>query len=346
MTTTIRIAAVGDILMWGKQIASAKRTGESAYSFDEMFQHVAPYLRSADLTIGNLETTLSGRETRYQRRNPRNGYPMFNCPDELAPALKKAGFDVLTTANNHCMDRGASGLKRTLNILDKYGISHTGTFRTASEAQSFLIKEVKGVKVGILAYTYGTNGIPVPSSSPWMVNRIRRKKMLADLQALRGKADLVIVALHFGKEFHRYPSDSQRSLVRFLMRNGADVILGAHPHVLQPMAVVRTPAKRKFVIYSLGNFISDRMLGSLRSQSGVILQLTISKPANGQASVTGVHYIPTYTHKGLAKGRTMFRVLPVKKFLSNPNGTLGKGTLQTLRTVWRTTTSHLKGKPR
>jgi hypothetical protein len=349
MTTTIRITAVGDILMWRQQIASAKLVGKSGYSFHGMFQHVVPYLRNADLTIGNLETTLSGRETKYQKRNPRNGYPMFNCPDELAPALKRAGFHVLTTANNHCLDRGPSGLKRTLDVLDKYGLAHTGTFRTANEADTLLIMDVKGVKIGILAYTYGTNGIPAPSS--WMVNRIHEKKMLADLRAMRQKADLVMIALHFGSEFRRYPNDRQRKLVRFLMQNGADVILGCHPHVLQPMAIKRVTladgvTKNKFVIYSLGNFISERMLNSLHSQSGVILKLSVTKKENGHTSVTGVQYIPTYTYKGTSKGKTFFRVLPVKKFLSNPNGTLSKQTLQTMRKVWKNTTSHLKGNPR
>jgi len=310
-----------------------------------MFREVAPYLRSADLTIGNLETTLSGREKRYQRRNPRTGWPMFNCPDELATALKRSGFHVLTTANNHCMDRGVRGLKRTLAVLDRHGLAHTGTFRTRQAARTPLIRRVKGFKVGILSYTYGTNKLPVPKDKPWLVNRIQRTKMLRDLKAIRGKADLVIVALHFGQEFRRFPNQQQRSLVRLLLRNGADVILGAHPHVLQPMAIKRVNGKRAFVIYSLGNFVSDRMLGSLRSESGVILLLTVRKTANGRATVSKVRYIPTWTQRYQVKGRQRFRVLPVRKSLRKPDSRVSKQNRTTLRKVWRQTTSHLKGTP-
>jgi poly-gamma-glutamate synthesis protein (capsule biosynthesis protein) len=335
MTTEITVAAVGDILMWGKQISFAKN--RAGYSFDSMFRQVSSYLRSADLTIGNLETTLSGREKKYQKKNPRNGFPMFNCPDELAAALKKSGFDVLTTANNHCMDRGEKGLKRTLNILDRHGISHTGTFRSQKEAKRFLIKEKKGIKVGILAYTYGTNGIAVPSSKPWLVNRIRRAKMLKDLHDLRKKADIIIVALHFGREFHRYPSEKQKSIAQLLLQNGADVILGAHPHVIQPMV----QNNGKFVIYSLGNFISARMRNNLHTESGV----RIRKEEDGNTVVSSVSYIPTWTQQESANGKKRYRVLPVRKFLRHPDSHLSKNQLETMRKVWRNTTNHLKETP-
>lgn len=342
MMRTIRIAAVGDILMWKEQIAAAKRKGAPGYSFHGMFSEAAPYLRSAHLTIGNLETTLSGRELHYVKRNPRTGWPMFNCPDELARALKRAGFHVLTTANNHCMDRGTKGLRRTLRVLDNHGLAHTGTFRTKAEAGRFLIRQVNGIKVGILSYTYGTNAIPVPSSTPWLVNRINRPKMIADLQKLRPKADLIIVCLHFGKEFRTRPSASQRSLASTLMKHGADIILGAHPHVIQPMAL----RNGKFVIYSLGNFISKRMLGSLRSQSGMILKLTVKKNAAGHTRVTHASYVPTYSYRTVIQGKPHFRVLPVKKHLSNPTGSLAPQTVKILRQVWRNTTSMLRGRPR
>lgn len=340
MTTEITVAAVGDILMWGKQIASAKKN--DGYSFDAMFRHVSSYLRSADVTIGNLETTLSGRENKYQRKNPRNGYPMFNCPDELAGTLKRNGFKVLTTANNHCMDRGVRGLKRTLNILDRHGISHTGTFRSEKEAKNYLILEKKGIKLGILAYTYGTNGIEVPSSMPWLVNRIRRSKMLEDLRILRRKADIIIVALHFGREFHRFPSDKQKATVQLLLKNGADVILGAHPHVIQPMML----RNGKFVIYSLGNFISARMRNNLHTESGVILKLRIRKENDGDAFVSSVSYIPTWTQQETGTGKKRYRVLPVRKFLHKSDSPLSRSDLETLRKVWRNTTQHLKGNPR
>lgn len=337
MAIEIKVAAVGDILMWGTQIASANKNG--GYSFDSMFSKVRPYLQNADLTIGNLETTLSGREQRYQKKNPKTGYPMFNCPDELAGTLKRSGFDVLTTANNHCMDRGVRGLKRTLAVLDRHGLAHTGTYRSYAESKNYLIRSVKGVRVGILAYTYGTNYIPVPH--PWMVNRTQQSKILSDLRELRKKTDVIIVALHFGREFHRFPSEKQRSLARLLLNNGADVILGAHPHVLQPM--VRKNGK--FVIYSLGNFISKKMWNKLQTESGVIVNLTIRMEAGQPAYVSSVSYIPTWTQHSIANGRSSFRVIPVRRFLLHPDARINASARQTLKKVWRDTTTLLKGKP-
>lgn len=348
---TIKIAAVGDILMWRKQIQSARFGGTGKYSFDSMFKEVTPYLKAADLTIGNLETTFSGRERNYQKRNPATGYPMFNCPDELASTLKKAGFDMLTTANNHCMDRGIDGLKRTVRILDQHGLAHTGTYRTREDSKKYLVVNKKGIKIGILAYTYGTNYIPVPKDSSWAVNRINDKQMISDLHKLRGQVDLIIVALHFGREFYRYPNKRQQQLVQKLFRNGADIILGAHPHVIQPMAVYRFKqsdgtVKRKFVIYSLGNFISVRMFNNLHSESGVILNLIIKKNEKGETRITDIQYIPTWVHRRNKKTGMTFRVLPIRKFINNPDPYLIAKDLSTMQQVWKNTTSHLKGTAR
>ncbi|MCF8566249.1 CapA family protein [Alicyclobacillus tolerans] len=345
MTTTIRISAVGDVLMWHRQIASAKRA-DGTFSFDAMFRDVAPVLRNADLTIGNLETTLSGREAQYQKRNPKNHFPMFNCPDELAGALKRSGFNVLTTANNHCLDRGERGLLRTLRVLDHYHLAHTGTFRTFDESRRLLIRNVKGIKVGILSYTYGTNGNPIPKGKPYLVNLISTAKMHYDIRRVRSAADLVIVALHFGQEFHRYPNARQKSLVNSAFLYGADVVLGAHPHVLQPMQVRMVKdetgaSKKRFVIYSLGNFISDRMFNSLHSDSGVIVNLTVQKNAAGQTSIARIGYVPTWVHRRPIGQRLHFRVVPVRKALSSKDSRFTKRDLQTMQTVLRNTTSHL-----
>ncbi|QSO52742.1 CapA family protein [Alicyclobacillus curvatus] len=344
---TIHIAAVGDVLMWRRQIASAKQEGGRSYAFDPMFREVAPYLRGADLTIGNLETTFSGREPAYQKRNQKTGWPMFNCPDELAGALRRAGFNVLTTANNHCMDRGIRGLKRTLGVLDRHGLRHTGTYRSRSESAKLLVANVKGVRVGVLAYTYGTNNIPVPRDSAWAVNRIWPTKIENDIARMKKHADLVIVVLHFGQEFHRFPNDKQKSLVKRLFYHGADVVLGVHPHVLQPMSLrsVRERSGRvakKFVIYSLGNFISDRMLGNIHSDSGVIVNLTVTKDDKGVTSVQAVRTIPTWVHKFQRGGGTRFRVLPVGRFLKKPDQRLTREDIKTMRRVGAATSRHLR----
>ncbi|MBD2869113.1 CapA family protein [Paenibacillus arenilitoris] len=320
---TITLAAVGDLLMRGAIIESARRSDRTkkkeSYAFGPMFAKVAPHLRKPDVTIGNLETTFSGRRwfeqgagKRYKyERKSRIGYPMFNCPDELARTLKHLGFDVLTTANNHCMDGGPAGLKRTLRVLDKQGLRHTGTARSPEESRRLLIVRAKGIKLGILAYTYGTNSLPVPE--PWLVNRIRHKQIIADIRRLKKQSDAVIVCLHFGKEFKRVPNDRQRSLVRLLLRHGANAVLGAHPHVLQPVTKSKVKdrygkVRTRVAAYSLGNFISDRLRGNVHTLRGMILTLTIRKDRSGKTDITKVHKLRTIVKQGSAKGRAVFRI--------------------------------------
>ncbi|OEF96673.1 CapA family protein [Desulfuribacillus alkaliarsenatis] len=341
--TTINIAAVGDILMWRPQINAARANGGS-YSFDKMFKEVMPELKNADLTIGNLETTLSGPEFPHFRINPKTKYPMFNCPDELASTLKRVGFDILTTANNHCMDCGITGLNRTLDILDKHSLMHTGTYRTANEARKDLIVNVKGIKIGILSYTYGTNFIPVPEDRKWAVNSIYYPKLNKDIKRLKNKSDLVIVCLHFGREFYRYPSDKQKKTVEKTLEYGADIILGCHPHVLQP--IVFHKQKNKLVIYSLGNFISQKMLNNKHSERALILKIQVKKDDNNNVTVADYSYLPTWVQERAVNGKKVYRVLPVKRFLDKPDTFISKTDSESLKQAWKSITSHIKGKAR
>lgn len=341
MKRKVTIACVGDILMWREQVASAKIPGIDRYSFSTMFAPVAPILKSADLTIGNLETTFSGREQPYQIGSARIGYPRFNCPDELAADLKQAGFDVLTTVNNHCLDGGTAGLLRTLDVLDRHEIDHTGTYRSQEEASILLIMERNGIKIGILAYTYGTNKQKIPSDSPWLVNLLQQQAIENDMARMRPHVDLLIVCLHFGVEFRHAPTIRQRQLVQSLIRQGADVILGAHPHVLQPVVtpVVTTASgtkKRTVVAYSLGNFTSERMLAFDQSLCGAILRLTVEKDEqNQQTAITHVSVVPTYSQKFFSEGRVRFRVKPMRGYLRNPDRHLPLRLRRKLQVLWK-----------
>lgn len=335
MAQEVSIAAVGDILMKRPLIQSAEVQG--SYSFDSMFKTIAPYLRAADLTIGNLETTFSGRAARYERINPKTGYPLFNCPDELADTLKRTGFDVLTTANNHCMDGGVTGLLRTIKVLERNRLLHTGTFATEADSKRFLIQTVKGIRIGILAYTRGTNSIPVPKDQSWLVNKIQQQKMIQDLKRLKPQVDLVIVNLHFGREYQQFPAPQQINLVKALFQQGADIVLGCHPHVLQPM--VLTP-QHKFVIFSLGNFISSRLRRNPFSLNGVLLQLKVQKKDSGKTGVIEVSYIPTWVHQSGSK----FEVLPIPKTLAYGNESIPKSTQEQMEKMWRHTKSILQQK--
>lgn len=339
MSKEIRIVAVGDVLMWGSQIAAART--KSGYDFDSMFASVRPLLKAGDITIGNLETTLSGREQVYQQRNPKTGYPKFNCPDELAGTLKRAGFHVMTTANNHCMDRGVNGLKRTLSVLDRHGLKHTGTFRSAADRNKPLIVTKNDIRVGILSYTYGTNFIPVPKDQSWLVNRISLPLMKADIRRLRDAADVVVVCVHFGNEFHRKPNNRQRQIASALLNCGADIVFGAHPHVIQPLSVRTVDSRKRVVCYSLGNFISARMMKNPHTQSGVIVTVTVRKDDNGGTSIGRVSYVPTWTARVVRRGRGSFKVYPVSRTLKQPPTELTASDLAEMKKERRDTLFYL-----
>ncbi|WP_064745661.1 CapA family protein [Paenibacillus sp. UNC451MF] len=321
MSTDITIAAVGDFLMKYRIIGTARVTGEKRYSFDEIFEPVASYLRDADLTIGNLETTFSGTEIGYtvSRRSAKTGWPLFNCPDSFAGTLKRLGFDVLTTANNHCMDCGINGLKRTLRILDSKGLAHTGTYRTHNESQQLLIKNVKGIKIGVLSYTKTTNRIPVPSDQAWAVNLIRPGKIIADLKRLKAKGvDLAIVCMHFGREYSKYPNEEQKKYYRLLFKHGADIILGAHSHVIQPALFyesrdIHGVKRKRYATYSLGNFISTRLYRNDHTLTGLINKIHIRKNDDGTVQILNAEFIPTWVRSIKVGGRSAFRILPLVK---------------------------------
>ncbi|RCW48568.1 CapA family protein [Paenibacillus prosopidis] len=359
MSTDITIAAVGDFLMKTRIINSAKVSDERGYSFDKIFDQVAPYLRNTDFTIGNLETNFGGTgsdkpsqktiDAVYSvvKRHPKTGWPMFNCPDQFAGTLKNLGFDVLTTANNHCMDCGINGLKRTLKVLDSHGLAHTGTYRSQSESQQYLIKDVKGIKIGVLAYTKTTNRIPVPSDQTWAVNLIQPSKIIADIKKLKAQAaDLVIVCLHFGREYGMFPNDQQKSLIPLLFKNGADIILGAHSHVIQPALFYKVKdntgvSKQRFAIYSLGNFISTRLYWNDHTLTGLITHIHIRKNDDGTTQIMNVEFIPTWTRIFKSGGRSEFRILPLKEAL-NKQASSYRNELDRMKKMYEHVKRHIK----
>ncbi|MCA0756865.1 CapA family protein [Paenibacillus sp. N4] len=359
MSDDIIIAAVGDLLM-KPLLIRYMRTGDKrdgsldkahgSYAFEQAFEPVSKVLQDAHLTIGNLETTFAGGPKEgfiKTRRNPRNGNPVFKCPDSFAPALKRIGFNVLSTANNHCMDYGVGGLKRTLHVLDKNGIAHAGTYRDENESRRLCIRNVRGVRIGILSYTRDTNGIAVPKGQPAGVKLIARRQIRQDLARLRGLSDFIIVCMHFGFEYHGSPASHQRKLVRFLFRQGADVILGAHPHVLQH-SVSRTVkdvtgrTRKRFAIYSLGNFISTRLHNKDAALTGMIVRLRIRKTSGGGALLAGIEHIPTWVYISKDSNRGICRVLPLKQAIKKPESYFA-GQITRMKRAYRKTTRMYKG---
>ncbi len=248
-TTRLSLLFVGDIMGHDSQIAAAYDATTKKFDYSRCFQYVKPYIENVDLAIGNLEVTLAGP--------PHKGYPQFSSPDALAQTLKAVGFDALVTANNHCVDRGKKGLERTIMMLDSLHIPHTGTFTdTVSRMNDHpLLLEKNGFRLALLNYTYGTNGLPV--YKPNIVNRLDTAVMRKDLRRARElKPDVIVVFTHWGTEYQSLPSKEQKMLTEFCFKHGAQLVIGAHPHVIQPMEWRKE--QNQFVAYSLGNFVSGQ----------------------------------------------------------------------------------------
>jgi poly-gamma-glutamate capsule biosynthesis protein CapA/YwtB (metallophosphatase superfamily) len=336
----IKLAAVGDILMIGPILSHAKLQDQDKYDFNPIFEKIVPYLKQADFVIGNQETPLAGREHLYTKKNSRTGFSMFNCPDELASALRNSGFYFLTTANNHCLDRGEVGLTRTLEVLDKHGLMHTGTFATDPGDDNHWIGDVKGIRMGILSYTKTTNGIPLPKNKPWMVNILDTRnpdKLLKHVRRLKHMVDLVIVCIHVGTECHPYPNPSQRRLVKLLLDNGAHIVLGCHPHVIQPMFTLNG----KFAIYSLGNFASTRLYDNSNTNCGLILQLTINKGPNNQIKVSNVSLVPTWVTRLKTTNGIRYKILPIQKTIQRPEPQQSGNDRNLMQKIWKATLARL-----
>ena len=298
---TLTLALAGDVMQHRPQIDAAKQGNR--YDYGACFTHVRKYIEPADLAIANLETTLAGE--------PYTGYPQFSAPDELAAALKDAGFHLLLTANNHSCDRGKTGVARTIGVLDSLQIRHTGTFLSQAQRDSLypMIIDLKGFRLAILNYTYGTNGLPTPP--PTVVNRIDTALIAADVAAARRRSpDLIVACIHWGDEYRLHPNAAQQDLATFLMRQGISLIVGSHPHVLQRMERRLAPdgSTRHVIIYSLGNYISN--MSAINTDGGAMAHIRLIKDQNG-VCIDECCYRFVWTHKPSVDGRKSYTILPI-----------------------------------
>ncbi|RJE90117.1 CapA family protein [Paenibacillus sp. 1011MAR3C5] len=314
---------VGDIMSHYPQLPGAYDSKLGSYDFNPFFAEVKDILGQGDWIMANLETPIAGADFGY------SGYPTFNAPYELAEALKNAGFNLLSTANNHSLDKGERGLLNTLQHLKELDLQAIGTASSQEEADALILAEQNGIRMGLLAYTYGTNGIPIPQGKPYLVNLIDEEKIKADIARLKDNgADLVTVALHFGNEYQTTPSESQKSLARSLVAAGADIIAGSHPHVIQPYEVIEGyddngNETRSLIIYSMGNFISNQRGDS--KDYGVIFKVGVRKNVTEQTTtLTDIEAIPTWVHRYKPDRAFRYRILPVEETLAARNDSLLK----------------------
>lgn len=300
ITATLTVA--GDVMSHMPQTNDAYVAETGEYDYSPMLRYAKPWVEQADLAIANLETTFSGGPN-Y------SGYPAFNTPDALGYALKDMGFDLLSTTNNHSLDKGYSGLSRTLDVLDEIGLPHVGTYRTQEErdeTNGIVVADCGGISIAVLAYTYGTNGIPAPSGREYSINLFNTDYtttmstpdtalLESDMAAARELGcDLIAVVMHWGIEYQLKPNAYQEKMAETMIDLGADLVLGGHPHVLEPYEFVTTEAGNTgFVCYSLGNFISSQTYEY--TNTTVLLNLELKKDlVTGETTVEGVNYVPFF----------------------------------------------------
>ncbi len=300
----LQILFLGDVMGHDTQINSARIDSTGEFDYHSCFRYIKDDMKSADLVIANLEVTLAGP--------PHKGYPQFSSPDTLADALKDAGVDALVMANNHCVDRRQKGLERTLKILDEKGIPRTGVFKDSLDRVKHnpLIIEKKGFRLALLNYTYGTNGIRV--SAPNIVNQIDTAVMANDILIAKAKnVDDIIVCMHWGWEYQTKPNPEQKRLTQFLWSKGVKVVIGSHPHVVQPMHWEKDGHQDNIVVYSLGNFISNQRKAPC--DGGVMAMVELTK-AKDSTYISDANYQLTWVHTPIENGKKRFYVLPAKRF--------------------------------
>lgn len=294
---------VGDAMQHQAQLDKAKELGGGKrYDYSDCFSLIAPEIHSADYAVCNLEVPLGGGPD-Y------SGYPCFSAPDSYAEALRDAGFNMMLTANNHCLDRRDKAARRTISALDRLGIDHIGTYSTPAQRDSLIpfVRDINGFKVGFLNYTYGTNGIPPQDGIE--VALIDKDKIAREISLTKkAGAEITVVAMHWGIEYVLLENGVQRDLANFLIDQGVDLIIGGHPHVIQPMKIVRNEKEGKdvLVVYSLGNFISNMKTADTRG--GAMVKAVITRDEEGKARFSHAAYDTFFAAKPY--GKRNYRVIP------------------------------------
>lgn len=323
------IGVTGDVMGHGPVLNSAlTETGE--YDFTESFRYIAPYFSSYDLMVANLELTMGGTEAGEYR-----GYPTFNCPDTIIDALLGAGVDMVTTATNHSYDTGHNGFIRTQQVLNDKGMLYTGT-RTSEDAPTYTIQDVNGIKIGMINYTYehegatGTqknlNGLLVDAEDTNLINSFNYRNMdafysdveLAVTSMRNEGAEFVMFFIHWGNEYELTPSNTQKKIAQNLSNRGVDVIVGGHPHVVQPMQVLTAEDGRQTLcIYSTGNCISNQRRYEINrspnghTEDGIIFNVVFTRWSDGRLAISDIAATPLWVSLDKEDDKSMYTVMPV-----------------------------------
>ena len=328
VTAKATLAAFGDIMCYNEQIHDAL-TASGSYDFSPSFAAIAPYLQSADLTVGNLELNFCGPDSSYV------GFPNFRAPESLAKTLSESGVDILQTANTYSLQNGINGLQSTVRYLKEQNIVPLGTYASAIDKrkdEGVQFKTVNGIKFAFLGYTKGMNNMTLPEDATYAADVlfedynsnyevINKDGLLRSVEAAKaGGADVIVAMLHWGSEFESKPDPKQEEIAQLLFQNGVDVILGSHSHLVGPMQkksiVVNGREKDVFVAYSLGNFFSSMTDGS--SQCSLILNLEFTMDSQtGAITISDVSYLPVYQIDKGEEADVRYEVLPIRSAMAS-----------------------------
>ena len=348
----IKLSAVGDILVHESQLLSQYNPDTKQYDFTNNFKFVKPYIESSDIAIANLETTLAGEKNKY------TGYPTFNTPDEIVDALKGTGFDILSAANNHILDRGSEGVLRTPEVVKSKGLDLIGIRKTAEDIP-FVIKNVKEIKVGFTNYAFETqrnngsktlNSLIMPKEVEPLIDTFNYDYLNEDLLKMKERinqmkasgAEVIVFSMHWGTEYQRQPNDYQKKIAKALADYGVDIILGTHPHVLEPIDYIESNIsnKKTLVVYSMGNFISNQCFERLNNrfpEDGTIVNITLKKDLKKNIiTIEDVNYIPTWVHREPNGTNFIYEILPLTDALKDKS----KYNLTSKDSIWRAENSY------
>lgn len=336
VTGTATLGATGDILMHMPCVTPALQS-DGTYDFSTYFANFSAYVQAVDYAVANLETTLAGTAYKY------SGYPQFNCPDGIIPSLKSAGFDMMLTANNHTYDTLSTGFFRTQEIIAQYGMDHIGT-KPDVETDSYLIKNINGIRVGMVCYTYETNESPdkidlnggtdlkedeEPLINVFLKNDVEGftadlAEKVSDMRA--DGAEAIVLYIHWGEEYQTKQNSQQKAMAQAACDLGVDVIVGGHPHVIQPLDLLTstTDSDHKTIcLYSTGNAMSNQRLGNIsyvntaHTEDGIFFSFTLVKYSDGTVRVEGVEVLPLWVNLHTSTGKTVYDILPLDKAVTD-----------------------------
>lgn len=309
------LLSAGDCVLHKAFQESAYLKDEKRYDFYDIFSSIEPYVSQADYSLISFESAATNK------RNDYTGYPLFNCPPEIFDAFKATGFDMVNNSNNHQLDRKVAGMLETRDNIHARSLDVLGAYD--GEEPRYLIKDLNGIKVGIMAYTYSCNANELALTEAQrykhiaLIDEARIKKELLELEKL---VDTTVVCMHWGEEYSQKPSEKQKKLARDMVSWGADVILGSHPHVVQPSEMIEFGGEQKYVIYSMGNFVSNQRRGASGyplthkelAEDGMLVQVEfIKEPATGKTTIQSINHIPTWLWRYEKSGAFKFKVIPV-----------------------------------